>query len=535
MKLRSILFGGTAVVLAVFGTLFSWAPAAAQERTPLTGLTVDLTLQNDGLVRVRQTLDFATASPLTWRLYSNARDLKVLADNQELEPNQVKERSRNGQTVVQSALEGNSWILEYHTSTTLIRHNDRDQIYFRVFEELGRAVNNISISLHLPEDTNEPGLNGNIYAIGGVIGQTTDVSSPTTIHFQARYTGPKALLTVSANWPKSVLHLTTWQEWRLELSNLELIPWLVLGLFLPLVGLLVLVQLKIKVRLNERATKEVKNAPPSRLAPALVGVLVRKKIYPEEIGALMIDFCQRGYMVIVKKNHRYYLSQRKAADQHLEDWERQIFLQLFPDRNMAITENNFEANNQRLLFSPKIRDAFAQMYQVITAKHFFTENPHQTRVRYKLFALFLYFIGVGGALWTAMAGQTPALLIPLMGTILVAFLIIRLSPQLIHYSPEGGQLRLEWLAFKNFLTLKKPLPLEVTQGQIFEKYLPYAVALNATTAWARRFDLSSVVIVRPDWFISFQDGSTVEFVKEVEEFTTVIAKEITSLRGPLVS
>jgi hypothetical protein len=535
MKLRGIFFSSAAVAFAIIGAFSIVSTVTAEERTPLTALTVDLTLQNDGLVRVHQTLDFAAASPLTWRLYSNARNLKVLADNQELNSDQIKEQSHNSQTVVQSAFEANSWVLEYLTSTTLIRHNDRDQIYFRVFEELGRTVSNVSISLHLPEDTLDPGLNGNIYAIGGVIGQATDVASTTTIHFQARYTGPKALLTVSANWPKSVLHLTTWQEWRLELSNLELIPWLVLGLFLPLAGLLVLVQLKIRVRLSERATKEVKNAPPSRLAPALVGVLVRKKIYPEEIGALMIDFCQRGYMVIVKKNHRYYLSQRKAADEHLEDWERQIFLQLFPDRNMAITENNFEANNQRLLFSPKIRDAFAQMYQVITAKRFFTENPHQTRVRYKLFALLLYFIGVGGALWTAVASQTPALLIPLMGTIVVAFLIIRLSPQLIHYSPEGGQIRLEWLAFKNFLVLKKALPLEVTQGQIFEKYLPYAVALNATTAWARRFDLSSVVIVRPDWFISFQDGSTVEFVKEVEEFTGVIAKEITSLRGPLVS
>jgi hypothetical protein len=172
---------------------------------------------------------------------------------------------------------------------------------------------------------------------------------------------------------------------------------------------------------------------------------------------------------------------------------------------------------------------------VITSQGYFAENPHLTRVRNKLIALLIYYASAGAMIWVAIVAGSPYLILPLVGTMVVAQLIIKLTPQLANYSPKGTRARGEWLSFTDFLKTNKPLPFEAAQNHSFEKYLAYAVATDCHLAWARRFDLSSVVILKPDWFVSYEDSTTVEFAKEIAGFVSEISDGVTSLRGPLVS
>lgn len=520
--------------VAVFSTILLFSSSAIAA-SPAQQLSVDAKLNHNGSVSVTQELSYSAPTQLDWEIFSNIQELRVSADESKLEPSKVALRKENGRKLVSSTKLARQWKIEYITTTALVRNNNRDQIFIKIFQELAHPIYNINATFQLPtgSDTTASGLAGNAFAIAGVSNPKTQTEGDKVI-YSASYAAPGSLFTVSASWPKQVLSLNKFQEIRLFLTNLEFIPWLILGILLPIISLGVLLLLYRRQRSYYKIITTVTDQPPSQLSALMVGILVQKKIYPQVIVALLVELCRRGYIVIVERTGQYYLSQRKPFDEHLAPWEKDILEELFPQHGRIETEGLQELADDSL-FSPRVRDAFERMYQVITEQKYFLENPHLTRVKYKLFALSLYFVSAVGLLWVAIVGLSPYLSIPLGGTMLVSFLIIRLTPKLVRYSENGISTRNDWISFGNFLALKEPLPLESTRNRTFEIYLPYAIALNKTEEWAERFDRSSTTIIKPDWFITYKESSTTEFVKEIIAFTDSISKAITTLRGPLVS
>lgn len=521
------------LVAFIIGIAFSFAPPAHAVNA-VHQLDVAAKLQTDGSVIMEQTIYFGQRSSLDWPIFSNTRDLTVQADNNKLSPKLLDVDQRGGSRLIRSGWEAKVWRISYRTTTALIRRDDRDQLYYKVFEEPGRQIYRITARFELPTDK-DTNLAGNAYSFGGVVGVETNVEGANAITYIADSAGPRSLFTISASWSKNILRLSPLQELRLNLLDLELLPWLGLGVLLPLISLIVLGQLLLRQRLNEKKVAGSRDKPPSALAPVLVGVLVNKKIHPNEIVALLVDLCQRGYLVIVKKGSQYFLGQRRPLDEHLQGWEKAIVSQVFPQGDVAVSEQHLRGLGQEALFSPRVRQAFGQIYETITNLQIFAENPHFTRVRYKLIALGFYFLGAFGLIWTAISGSSPYLIIPLAGTIFIAFIIIRLTPQLIHYTPVGLVARQSWLEFGNYLSKDEPLELEAAQNKSFEKYLAYAISLHKTIPWSQRFDASSLAIIKPDWFITYQESSTAELSEQLVEFTSVISKELAKLKGPLVN
>ncbi len=525
---RTVLMGLGQVILALF-LLTTASPVRAA--APINSLDVSINLEKTGLVTITQAIQYVTPQQLSWTLSSPERGLNVTADGKFSE---VKTRERSGSTLVTATTFARNWQLQYQTPSSLIRHNNRDQLFLKVFDQPGSTIYAVSITFNLPGVVTGSQLTGNVYAIGGVENPQTTTSSPDQLHYSADFAGPSSLLTVNANWAKDVLVLSAVQEAQLAFYQLDAAPWLALGVLLPLASLIVLARLLFAQRRSERVVTATNPKLPSAAPAVIAGVLVRKKIYPEEIAALIIDLCQRGYLLIVKRSGVYYLVRRKPADEALQDWERKIVDELLPVNDQTGSEPNLHQLGSQALYSPKVRSAFNSIYQIVTNQGYFTENPHQTRIQYKLFALFLYFASAAGMVWLAVSAGSPYLILPLAGTIIISQLIIRTSPQIAHYSAKGIAERQKWLEFANFLAETKPLPFEMARNHTFEKYLPYAVALEKTLPWAKRFDYSSITILKPDWFVAYEDSSTVEFAKEITAFVNEISTGITTLRGPLV-
>jgi hypothetical protein len=519
--------------ISLFAILLLGLAGQARGAAPMQQLNIETVLNQNGSVQIAQKLTYNTPVQLEWEVFSNIRKLAVSADGSDIDDSRYSVGKIGNHHVVRAKQLAREWKITYTTTTTLVRNNNRDQIFIKIFQEIPDPIYNVSVSFSLPTNDMTEGLTGNAFAISGVSNPKTTVHNNTVV-YSAEYAAPGSLFTVSASWPKRVLSLTKIQEIRLYLTNLEVLPWLTLGILLPIIGLSMLLLLYRRQRLDRVPVTSILDRPPSQLSAMLVGVLVQKKIHPRVIVALLVELCRRGYIVIVERTGQYYLSQRKPFDEHLTSWERNILEELFPDHGKLATEGLQEITDSSL-FSPKVRDAFGQVYQIITEQNFFLENPHLTRVKYKLFGLALYFTSAIGLLWVAIVGASPYLSIPLGGTMLVSFLIIRLTPKLVRYSESGIATRRDWISFGNFLGLKEPLPLESTRNHTFELYLPYAIALNKTKEWAERFDRSSTTIIKPDWFITYKESSTTQFVEDITELTDSISKTITTLRGPLVS
>ncbi len=529
---KIILVASQVTVLAL---LFFPQVAGAQTVSNARAVTLQATLEQTGKLSITQDIALGASRQLRWIVYGRVAGLTVQADEQVVPDDQLTLRQGDGELVIQSEKSATTWRLSYTASSQLIRSTERDQLFLPILKETGGTIEELKIIFRLPDSASGSGLIGNLYAIGGVTEASVTTLDQQSLEGSARRIGPKATVTLSAHWPKSVLRLSPVQELRLALANLEILPWLVIGFLLPIISFLVLARLIIKQRRQESSKSQAQTTPPEPLSPLIVGTLVDKKVYPREIVAMLIDLCRRGYVVIVKKSGQYYLSQRKPLDTSLEPWEQDILEALFPIANTKVTTQAMSRLNRQSLFSPKVRRAFKAMYDVITTKQYFAENPHQTRVRYKLFALALYFLSVVGAIWIAVTGSSPYLLLPAAGTMLVCRLIMAYTPGLVHYTPAGRLARGQWLAFGEYLSRNQALPLEDSRNQAFEKYLGYAVALDVTLLWARRFDLSKIVIVKPDWFVSYEETTTAQFAIEIEEFSQSISKLVTEMRGPIVS
>src|SRR3989344_1551900 len=521
---------------AILGALLFSGPAYAGD-TPVIDLRVEIELQASGYVNVNQSLSYSAETPLNWKIFSHARDVSVVADTKELGRADWKLSSKNGANELTTTESSSQWTVRYSVSSNLIRQQDRDQFFLKIVENPGVPIYSSEILFLLPPGVTSESLSGNLYAIGGVSGATFTKIDGGKLRYQTEFAGPQALLTINASWPESVLKLSLFQELRLGWLNLDFLPWIILGLALPLASLILLARLFIKQRRDETTPPSLPttDSPPSALSPVIVGVLIHKKIYPEVIASLLVDFCVRGYAVIVRKGGEYYLGRRKAADSRLEDWESHIFDELFPTLQLTTSSDDLRQLNKQTLFSPRIRAAFSQIYQVITEKQFFAENPHVTRVRYKLLALGFYFAALIGLAWVAVTDASPYLTVPLVGTLIASWLIIKLTPKLIRYTDSGKQARLAWLSFAGYLGTKNRSGIETARNQTFEKYLPYAVALHSTEPWAERFAHSSTALIQPDWLITYQDTAPEQLTQEITKFTKAISKKIATLRGPLVN
>lgn len=522
-------------VSAVFGLIFAiWlvasAGVSAETNTAITSLSATIKLQSDGQAFVEQVIEFTEPSQLNWAVFSNLHGLSVTADDTVLSKKDIDRNGLGGSYRLLSKVTASRWVIDYTTTTSLIRHDDRDQIYFKLFQEPGRQIYNVAVLLELPTSNQPTDLSGDLYAINGVLSPGFTKQGENQMVYSAVAAGSSSIFTVNASWSKDVLPLGRYQQIRLQLLDLELTPWLILGFLLPLISLLVLGEIYWRLRRNEKPVTAILNQPPSLLSPVIVGVLVNKKIYPEEIVALLVDLATRGYIVIVKKNKQYNLSLRKKPDSGLQIWEQDILSQIFPDGGKQA-----DGEASRALYSPEVRDAFSRIYQVITELQIFAENPHVTRIRYKLIALSFYYLSATGLILTAVFGLSPLVLIPFTGTMLISFLIIRLSPRLIRYTAAGLTARRAWLSFGNCLKLAEPLPIEAAQNHIFESYLAYSVALRATVQWADRFEKSSLAIVKPDWLVSYEDSSTDELAAEITAFTLSMSADLANLRGPIVN
>ncbi len=520
---------GGVIAIWLIATLFLAQSVHAQTNTAITSLSATIKLQSDGRAFVEQVIEFSEPSTLNWSVFSNVHGLSVTADGSVLSARNVRQQGRGGQTRLTSGQVASIWVIDYTATTNLIRHDNRDQLYFKLFEEPGRQIYNTVVSFELPEGVTDSNLSGDLYALTGVLNPTVYKQSETSLIYNATAAGAQAIFTANASWSDNALPLGWYQNLRLQLLELEVTPWLIVGFLLPLLSLLVLAEIYWRLKRDERPVTTILDQPPTLLPPVLVGVLVNKKIYPNEIVAQIVDLAQKGYLVIVKKSTQYSLSRRKAPDGHLQIWERDILTQVFPVSDQA------EVEGSRSLYSPEVRDAFARIYQVITDLRIFQENPHLTRVRYKLVALFFYYLSAVGLIATAVFGLSPLVLLPFTGTMVISFLIIRLCPQLIRYTPEGLKARQYWLSFANYLRSPSPVSIEAAQNHMFERYLAYAIALHATEEWAKRFDSSALAIIKPDWLISYEETSTTQLVEEITAFTGSLSKELTDLRGPIVN
>jgi uncharacterized membrane protein len=257
----------------------------------------------------------------------------------------------------------------------------------------------------------------------------------------------------------------------------------------------------------QRNAITVQYDPPENLSPGECGTLVDNEAAMSDITATLVDLAVKGYLTIEQKEetHMLGLSHDKEYAFHLKkppaEWttarphEQEMLSALFDggattDVSLANLQNHFYTH------LPAIRE---RIFNALMADGYYFHRPDTTKSGYigAGFAVGILFyigspvlksvIGFTEATWTV-AGIASALIICVFGW----FMSSRTT---------AGERALEKvLGFEEFLgrVEKDQIARLETRPELFEKFLPYAMALHVEKKWVQAF--SGIALQPPQWF-----------------------------------
>ena len=262
----------------------------------------------------------------------------------------------------------------------------------------------------------------------------------------------------------------------------------------------------------------VRYEPVEGASPAELGTLVDNSADMDDITATLVDLAVRGFIRIEEVTESHLLGLSKSTDyilHILRDRSQWTGLKPHEERYLAtlstiapVGESSVkvsELRNQFYTSLPTIRNA---IYDGLVSRGYYLERPDKVKQKWVLFTFLSVF--AGGVL-AALAGKwmwvvvTPGTLI--FATALTTLILMVFSRIMPARTIAGARAREATLGFKEFLgrVEEERMKKMITSPEMFERFLPYAMALGVADKWAKAFE--DIYREPPTWYV----GGTGQF------------------------
>jgi uncharacterized membrane protein YgcG len=376
-----------------------------------------------------------------------------------------------------------TYTYRYRANRLLGFFGQHDELYWNVTGNrwafpIDKASATVTLQFDAPRDQIlVEGYTGRLGSKGQEYGVYLDEAG--AVHFSADRLLPAAHgLTIVVGWPKGLVA---------EPTQLQRIGWLLSdnkNLLIALLGLVLLLTYYIPVwRKHGKDPDEgvvvTRYEPPKDFSPASLRY-IRQMYYDDKVmTAAIVNLAVKGYLEIKKKGDTHSISKVGSGTLRplLAAGEKELYDALFSEDNV-VTLKQF---NHQLLGEArsKHRESLKADYR---QKYFRTNGA------LNIPAIIIVLISTGLAL---AADNGPTFLViatvVLMFLTMAFFAIIMKRPTL-----RGRQLLDEMLGFKDFLEIAEKEELNLRNPpektpELFESYLPFALALGVDQQWSERF------------------------------------------------
>ncbi len=246
--------------------------------------------------------------------------------------------------------------------------------------------------------------------------------------------------------------------------------------------------------------------PPSDIPAGMAGTLLDEHADMEDIIATIVDLARRGVMTIEEMEepgflgiggHKDFTYRLVGSTEGLRPYEQTLIREFFDsrrERRLSDLKNKF----YRVI--PRIKTL---LYQEVVKAGYFKVSPESTRNLYAGLGIAgLVMTGVlGVVLLAALSAYTDlAICMPigLGATFLGLIILARAMPR---KTAEGSEAAARWRAFRRYLeNIDKYTKLEEAK-EIFERYLPYAIAFGVEKDYVRKF--AAVNAPAPIWYMPY--------------------------------
>ncbi len=280
-------------------------------------------------------------------------------------------------------------------------------------------------------------------------------------------------------------------------------------LLIPLLALFVMRHLWMRFgRDPQRRPIAPAYEPPEGLTPSEVGALVDNRTDLRDVTAMLVDLAVRGYVLIEEveedrflgllKEKDYVLEMRKGGQDlaglksHEQRLLRAVFGSPMPgDRvPMSDLENEFYKD------LPGIKDGiFAELMEL----KYYRSRPDRVLGAWTGIALVTgLVVGGGGTVLASSLGMSP--LTTVLAGVLTAAIVLGFGIFMPARTVAGTRALEAALGFEEFLRRVESDRYKrmITGPEMFERYLPYAMALGVDKKWAAAY--SDIYREPPDWY-----------------------------------
>lgn len=423
-------------------------------------------------------------------------------------------------------------VLRYRATNGLRFFDEHDELYWNVTgDEWDVPIRAATADIQLPPGT--PGVRA--IAFNGVYGST---ARDATVRIEGVVVGivmPHPLeyhegLTAVVGWNKGVVAAPSVAARTVETMRSN---W---PLLIPLPVLLFAFAHWRRSGMDPRQRPiVVQYDPPQGMTPAEAGTLIDNSAEMRDITATLVDLAVRGYIRIEEQQNpklfglfgggtTYMLHRLKASD-GLSPHEVAVFNGIFSERGDHVPLDELKDEFYKQL-NP-IRDA---IFDQLTGNGFYKSRPDKVKQNWTGLAFgFGIVIGVGGAFASKAFLLTP---VPFVIAGVVSFIIVVLFAQIMPARTETGARALEnVLGFEEFLRRVEADHLKqiiVGHPELFDKFLPYAMAFGVEKQFARAFE--GIYTQPPQWYVgpSVMNFNVSHFSTSMSHLSTVAATTLSS-------
>lgn len=409
--------------------------------------------------------------------------------------------------------EDKTFTLKYKVDGGFYYYTDADKLEWKAISEVReQPIDSVKVTVHLPKDLDlkkeDIGLNTDGESL------SMKQTDKRTVVFTGKNLGANTKFWAGVRFPKGYLTvnpaLLAQQQKKEALQSrvrwgmVASIVFSVMFVILVFLGML-LIWYKFGREREVPSVAEYLTEPPDDASPAVVSMLVFEEAGTKDINATLVDLARRGYLKFWDKPGGT-LFQWLGDKGDLRPYEQQLIADMFAGQQTA------ELSSFKNVFYKKIPNIRKMMSEEAVKMGYYSMSPAKVRARYYWAGglmlvlgglLSCCTIGVLSDLFTgASENLTNIIIFSPPGAVVIAAVIVMIIGYLMpQKTAKGAEERAKWWAFRNYLANIQKYGTAGKAQEIFEKFIPYAVAFQLESVFTASFDAKEVI--PPIWFAPY--------------------------------
>jgi len=317
--------------------------------------------------------------------------------------------------------------------------------------------------------------------------------------------GPGEGMTVVLGWEKGIVRPVS--PWKTHAYRLNLaVNWVFLAPILTLAYMLVRWYREGRDP-SAKGPRVVAYGPPEEngrpLLPAEMGVLLDERFDPRDITASVVNLAVKGRITIEERvtpgvlfdKTDYLIKKTKGSGAELPPFEALLMERLFLEHDPEVSVSDLKQK-----FFRNIEDLKKSVFEGLEQRKLFGANPLTVTNTYRFKGFVIFFAGGGLALLATKIGLLEGNS-PIVAAILSGAVVFLFAPYMPVKTVKGVKTLGEIRGFEEFLSRTEKDRLErMKDANLFERCLPYAIALGVSERWAKAFE--GIRQEPPRWYVS---------------------------------